>query len=741
ITFKDIYKKSAKIIIEDDGKGMTRNDLKNKWLFVAYSAKNDGTEDEKIHNDYREKIKNKRAFAGAKGVGRFSCDRLGKKLHLYTTTNLNNSSIEHLFIDWEKFEKDSKNEFINIEVDYKELNKMEKDITRGTVLEISNLRDNWDRENILKLKKSLEKLINPNEENGGQGFSIRIVCEDEIERDKEKKIETINKGKEKALKDKRKFSEADINGEIISNMVNGIIKNTIFEKLGIKTTQITSKITGNGKYIETILKDRGTLVYRIKESNIFPLSNINITLFFLDSPAKANFTMLMGIQPVNYGSVFVYKNGFRVYPYGEPGEDFFDINRRKSQGYNRNLGTRELMGRVEINGENDEFKETTSRDGGFNKNNSYKELGEYFLKTLRMLERYTVDVIKWGNYSLADIDVKNSNTNLKEEIEKFINRISNSKEILELEFDKEFIKVIKGKQEKSLKGSIHELKKHAVEKKDYTLAKKIEKIDKEYTDVLKNMDNVENDLEEKKRLLENVSEELKQTAKQNLFLSSVSTLDFDNIISLHHQIGIYANDINAQLLFWNRRLNRGGDYTSDEVKTLISDIGFLNKKILSVSRFATKANFNLQSEQIEADLITFIEDYINNIYTVFTDNPLNISLLKKPNDQFILRFKPIEVSIIIDNLISNSKKFKAKNIDIKIEINGDLLNLIYIDDGEGLNKKIVNKNKVFEKGFSTTTGSGLGLYHVKRILMELNGDISLLENTNSGFGLKMEVSR
>ena len=60
----------SSLIISDNGKGMTLNDLKNKWLNVAYSEK-------------KENILNK-LYAGNKGVGRFSCDRLGKNLTLYT---------------------------------------------------------------------------------------------------------------------------------------------------------------------------------------------------------------------------------------------------------------------------------------------------------------------------------------------------------------------------------------------------------------------------------------------------------------------------------------------------------------------------------------------------------------------------------------------------------------------------------------------------------------------------------
>src|SRR5215510_11359777 len=45
IKFEGLHSDSPKLIIKDDGKGMTGNDIDGKWLFVAYSAKADGTED------------------------------------------------------------------------------------------------------------------------------------------------------------------------------------------------------------------------------------------------------------------------------------------------------------------------------------------------------------------------------------------------------------------------------------------------------------------------------------------------------------------------------------------------------------------------------------------------------------------------------------------------------------------------------------------------------------------------
>ena len=106
ITFED-----DKIIIADDGKGMSIDDIEKKWLALAYSAKKNGDEDNGIdqtflerRKSYRDHIQEKRKYAGAKGIGRFSCDRLGEEL-LLSTKKINTNTIEQLKIDWKDFEK------------------------------------------------------------------------------------------------------------------------------------------------------------------------------------------------------------------------------------------------------------------------------------------------------------------------------------------------------------------------------------------------------------------------------------------------------------------------------------------------------------------------------------------------------------------------------------------------------------------------------------------------------------
>ena len=98
----------SSLIISDNGKGMSLNDLKNKWLNVAYSEK-------------KENMLNK-LYAGNKGVGRFSCDRLGKNLTLYTKAQEGNYI--KLSINWEDFEnKGINDEMSTIPVLAQELSK------------------------------------------------------------------------------------------------------------------------------------------------------------------------------------------------------------------------------------------------------------------------------------------------------------------------------------------------------------------------------------------------------------------------------------------------------------------------------------------------------------------------------------------------------------------------------------------------------------------------------------------
>jgi len=116
------------------------------------------------------------------------------------------------------------------------------------------------------------------------------------------------------------------------NRVNGKIENFLFETLAIKATVIRVTIPEDGKHITTHLDDRGRFIYSIVEENEFALHGIEIHLFALNQSAKNTFTRHMGIPSVRFGSVFLFKNGFRIYPFGEEEEDSWGLTAGSSRG-------------------------------------------------------------------------------------------------------------------------------------------------------------------------------------------------------------------------------------------------------------------------------------------------------------------------------------------------------------------------------------------------------------------------
>ncbi len=694
---------TARIIIWDNGRGMDKSDLQNKWLFVAHSDKRDGTEDK----DYRDKIQHKRTFAGAKGVGRFSCDRLGRYLNLITKKDAPNALIENLKIDWTSFEEDSNKEFIDIKVERDVLSDIGyANFSKGTILEISGLRDIWDRARIKKLKVSLEKLINPIQGNDVDDFAIEIIATEEL------------------LLDKKEIDDRD--------KVNGVVRNIVFERLGLKTTQIKVSITNHGGTITTTLTDRGTEIYTLKERNPYEkLYDIDIVLFVLNRAGKINFKKIMGVDSVKYGSVFIYKNGFRIYPFGEEGDDTLQIDRRKQQGFYRYLGTRDILGRIEINGERSDLRETTSRDGGFIKNESWDQLVEFFYdKALRRLESYTIGIIKWGDEKFDKetgeiIQPELKPEDVKDKILDIIANLTKAKDVIEVQYNQDFLQIFESKQEKSATQLVKNLTRMAEETNNPQFVKQAKAVEKQVSEMRQSIGELEREnaskTEENKKIRKNVS----QLQTEKMFLLSDVTDDKKGFKSLQHHI-THTSDMISEHISNAVELLDKREYGS--VKEELKHIEIENQKILTLSNFVSKAKFDTKTKKINDDIIGFICEYINNIYLI-THKKIKVQT-NRPSFKYTLRFIPIEIIIILDNLLNNSEKAGAKEVILNWNQQNDNLIFSFLDDGNGIEPSILPH--IFEYRFSTTDGGGLGLYYIKELINKMGGRIEVDNNKQKG---------
>lgn len=718
ITFK-----SNKIIIKDDGKGMDLEDIKNKWLFVAYSAKKNGVEDKNLESEdfqfYRNKIQIKRYYAGAKGIGRFSCDRLGSELILTTRSASENSKMEQIEVDWSDFDIDSQQDFLNINVKHRTITpftKEQKQLQHGTVLEISKLNSVWTREKKVELKKSLEKLINPLDKAENNNLTLRnehftINIEDESEIENDKKAETTR------------------------DAVNGEVKNFVFETLKLKTTQILTEIDDVGKYITISIRDRDTLIYKIKRPNITTprLKNIRFHLFYLNRKAKLNFTKLMGVPARQFGSVFVYKNGFRVAPYGDFTDDSFGLDTRKGEKHS-NLGTRDVIGRIEIIGDNPQFKEVSSRNGGLVKNEYYQAMFHCFIKNcLQKLEDY-LKKVSWKidvDKDISDISALENILSKSALLELVSNEIADKDTRLE-DVDQKFInlrtkELLKQASDNDIANLQFIAKKFGqktyLEATNQTI-NEFERI-RELEKLLEKAEREKLEAQESQRLAEEQAEIERQ---KSTYLTATRKVLSEDAKGLIHSIKINTIRINKSVGNLIRKVNTKTLRDKDLIKEL-TNIKFYSDRAFKISKLITRAGFKSDIDKQTVDISKYINQYLS-LYSEISDDTLIEFELIDSNSSLYKKVSVLELSIIFDNLISNSEKWNAKKIQVELSNteNGNLL-VLFSDDGEGLLKKHIERpEQIFELGITETDGSGIGLYNVRKSLHDMNAEITFLGN-------------
>ena len=695
IQFVDLGSPSASIIISDDGCGMNKEDIIQKWLFVAYS--------EKRNPSYRDSIR--RTVAGAKGVGRFSCDRLGESVFLSSKTS-REDTLHKISISWNDFEKDSQDNFTDINIQYDAF--LQKNGKSGTTISISGLREEWTREDLLALKKSLTQLVNPSATSGYDQFEIILDVQSELERDKQ-------------YKDER-------------DKVNGPIVNDIFEVINQKTTRIQVSISADGRIITTTLNDRGSFLFEAKEKNEFSLCNIKGTLYFLNRVAKANFTRKMGVEAVNYGSIFVYKNGFRVFPYGEPGMDFFDIDQRKQQGYKRFLGTRELIGRIEITGEKNNLEETSSRNNGFIASPQLNELKSFFMEyMLKPLEKYVVNIVQWGDTEdLFDpaVDVK-SFSNIEGIIKKIKVR-SKTESFISIRCNENLVNSIIERR-KEISSPAEQLQKIAEASNDPQLIKHAAQVVSQTKELQKRAEHASKEAEKAQSRLDAAHAELETARKQVGILNARADLSAQDAIGAMHIMKGYADAIDSNIL---EMLEIAEDEKIDvsSLRPLFDSISRICKKIMNSYNLVMRTTYAANSDIIYSDLIRFVSQYcaeFSGSLTIRVENPFNIIANVK--------FNPLEFSIILDNLIDNSRKANANTMIFHFEKEGKGVLLQCRDNGYGL-KREVNEDRIFEPGYSTTSGSGIGLSTVKKYVEKMGGKITYNREYTHGFEVDLHIA-
>lgn len=423
--------KLLSLTIEDDGFGMDKEVIETVWLVVGTDSKKKKLEPNECG----------RIPLGEKGIGRLSIHKLGSKIQLVSKTKKNNE-IE-LSIDWNKlYEAKAINDF---SIDLIE-NVMPKTFlnSTGTKIIIEDLKNDWDRRQLREVYRNITSLNSPFSD-GNDNFRVLVKSNTGVFEG----LPDFEDIKNNALY----FGHCKMRGgEIVDfkyefkpwSTLNKVDSGRIIE---LKDLHPEDKIikkwnSDNRKFVDIDLKESevGTIEFDIvifdTDAQIF--SYINTEKTALKTYLREN------------GGVRVYRDGVRVYNYGERDNDWLGIDLKRVHRVGGNVSNNIVIGSVKIKRDSSiGLIEKTNREG-FIENEHYFDFVEAvnyalslivrerntdktLLTTLYKKHRSVEPVLSDLNEVMALVEDKVDNTEIKSEILKYLYRINDQyKEVKEV---------------------------------------------------------------------------------------------------------------------------------------------------------------------------------------------------------------------------------------------------------------------------------------------------------------------
>lgn len=305
IRFAGLESSQPLLVIEDDGNGMSEQQLRERWMVIGTSNK--------LHST--RSSRKKRVLTGEKGLGRLGLDRLSEQTVVRTFSAEKERGTE-LVIDWSKYEisaqrlESIKHQLYSITKQVQDpITKNRRTFSKGTQLVLSGLKDLWTQAFLKELKKELTLLVSPF--TNIDDFSIEIQSGmnwNEI--DGPVGSEYMLQAAEWKLE-----SQIDQNGQV-SHFLSSPIHTDIFE------FPLTS---WKKKYP--------------KASREYPLcGSLKFEMYFFLRKSTTLQDLTLSRAQINHfldanQGIRIYRDRFRVKPYGEPDGtgDWLNLSYRRQQ--------------------------------------------------------------------------------------------------------------------------------------------------------------------------------------------------------------------------------------------------------------------------------------------------------------------------------------------------------------------------------------------------------------------------
>jgi len=356
------------IIIEDDGYGMDASTVEDVWMEPG--------SDFKTEKFFKRELspKFKRLPIGEKGIGRFGVHKLGNQIEM--TTKKKGAKEVYVKIDWTVFNNYRYLEQVPVSIIEREQPKLFKGDKTGTSITISNLRKDWTRGVARNVKRTITAMVSPFESNDS------FIAEFDIA-DKPAWFDELLE-----WKDIQEYSlyhfKVTMSGSKIKEFKYSFIPWATMPKLEGREIDLSNELVCNfvdiedieGKKISLNNHEIGTVVF---EGYIFDRDTFVLRLGVSD---KKGFK---GYLDNNCG-IRVFRDGLRVYDYGEPENDWLGLDLRRVNQPSKRLSNNIVLGAIYLS-RNDSFDliEKTNREG-FVENTAYDDFKNSILHALNIIE-------------------------------------------------------------------------------------------------------------------------------------------------------------------------------------------------------------------------------------------------------------------------------------------------------------------------------------------------------------------
>lgn len=752
--FKTAISKLGALYIIDAGEGMTQNIIRNHWMTI-------GT-DNKANNIFTTSGKVK---AGAKGIGRFALDKLGGKCEMTTIfnpdpkiyemdTDINGNPTNYTgynwIVNWEDFEGDYKTidsvsailtgitsdtlkeELLKTipEIDLTKI-KSETEFKFGTILKITELRDNWEDYFVGQVYSDLEVLVPPKESGGFEIFVFSSLITNKYGEVLGSICDDFDY-KLVAVADENQNVKITIyrNEYDVELIPNDFFLREAMQKENYRKTDFLKGCWEKNTTFSKLLKGFN----EIDEDNIFEnIGVFDFAFYFLKRQSNSidskkffyrNFMSNTRKDWLNkFGGIKLFRDNFRVRPYGEVKDTAFDWLR---------LGNRK----------------STSPSGIGKKEGGYKVEPENVAGA--------ISISRLTNVNFED---KSSREGLQENKTFLIFTKLITEIIAEFEKDRAYIARELSDYEELKYGPERDRQKAEKLKNEILAKTRAKNKTKQNTADSNSEQEPENEADKEKEILagelerqEEEIERLKEEQKvlRGLASSGIVLASFSHDLSKLNDVMTSRTDKLKYLIA--EKIDESDYIDIKDRKNPFKQLERIKKQDV---KFQNWLNFSIgatrkdKRKRKQLFLKPYFSDLKNDWNTVFEDRGINMDISQI--EDIDMRVFEIDIDSIFNNLIVNSidafiisKEEREREVTMKVASTQKEIIFDYYDSGPGLSEDITEPEKIFEPLFTTRRnqhtgeeeGTGLGMWLVKSIVEENDGSAQLLY-PKIGFGLRL----